>query len=74
MIKLAAALAALLMLSTAGAAQAAIDARLAPDSVTLTDNGRTVLTEDRPADPSTCRAGRSHVYRDLRIRQQPGGS
>jgi len=53
MIKLAAALAALLMLSSAGTARAAIDARLAPDSVTLTDNGRTVLVyRTRTNDPA----------------------
>ncbi|MBR7620498.1 PmoA family protein [Phenylobacterium sp. 20VBR1] len=53
MIKLAAALSALLLLGAAGTAQAAIDARLAPDSVTLTDNGRTVLVyRTRTSDPA----------------------
>lgn len=53
MIKLASALAALALLSTAATAQAAIDAKLGPDSVTLTDNGRTVLVyRTRTNDPS----------------------
>ena len=55
MIKPAAALSALLLLGASGPAQATIDARLQPDGVTLTDNGRTVLfyrtkTND-PAEP-----------------------
>ena len=46
------ALAALLTLSFAATAQAAVDARLTPDSVTLTDNGRTVLVyRTRTNDP-----------------------
>ncbi|HQT53150.1 MAG: PmoA family protein [Phenylobacterium sp.] len=53
MSKFASALAALLVLSAPVAAQAAIDAKLAPDSVTLTDNGRTVLVyRTRTNDPA----------------------
>ncbi len=51
--KLAAALTALLLLGAAGTAQAAIDAKLVPDSVTLTANGRTVLVyRTRTNDPT----------------------
>jgi hypothetical protein len=53
MIKLTAALSALLLLGAAGTAQAAIDAKLAADSVTLTDNGRKVLVyRTRTNDPT----------------------
>ncbi len=53
MIKLASALAAFALLSTAATAQAAVDAKLSPDSVTLTDNGRTVLVyRTRTNDPA----------------------
>ncbi|MDP2011371.1 MAG: PmoA family protein [Phenylobacterium sp.] len=53
MSKFASALAALLVLSAPVAAQAAIDAKLAPDSVTLTDNDRTVLVyRTRTNDPA----------------------